>query len=610
MIKNVKKLLFISLFILLMFPSFASINKIEMRNILSNYLNTHAKEKKTLKPKEIGEWYNIIENTLFSLIRRTELYRGHLNLTIYDENEASCKMHPDSSIFINTALLEYIDETLFLSSAGNIRKIKNINIEKERYLAAFLAFEVARFALDIDVLNFISDSSKIRNLSKQNIFLVDEMASILLKVAGYDSTIMIDHLERLKKAKDENLFSFNDDSMQYLNERILKLEEEKETIEKTSEEILNIIFQLNTQKGIMESLQSLELLKASYPSSLYFLRLEAITTHSIYLEQIPNLTPSFIPFLPVAVIGYSYAEKYYITLENKLNASPFISNAQNEEYEKTTNLKFLKNAILLYKEYINTIEDANMKAAYFTLLSISEDEKIKNASLENVNTLINNSESIIEKLNYAISLLNLNEDRKKVNDIFEKAINIINKKTTNEILNSHMFFDERLIFYNYALSLSKDKKQNKKKILSILNILKSKLYAKDENKALIIRGLEIGNTTDEMTKIWGEPSSIVYNYYFERWVYNRLKAIAVISSYSTPPSVMQIILNPHSTVSLKEEIRVGDDRKTFEKEFGKSIYKAGDCEVYFYDNKALHVLYSSSEIVKSISIFQAFKAPL
>ena len=70
---------------------------------------------------------------------------------------------------------------------------------------------------------------------------------------------------------------------------------------------------------------------------------------------------------------------------------------------------------------------------------------------------------------------------------------------------------------------------------------------------------------------------------------------------------MQIILLPYSTVSLKNDVRVGDDRKTFEKTFGKSIYKAADYEIYFYEEKAIHVLYSSGNMVRSIAIFQAFK---
>ena len=71
--------------------------------------------------------------------------------------------------------------------------------------------------------------------------------------------------------------------------------------------------------------------------------------------------------------------------------------------------------------------------------------------------------------------------------------------------------------------------------------------------------------------------------------------------------VMQIILLPYSTVSLKNDVRVNDDRKTLENTFGKSIYKAADYEVYFYEEKAIHVFYSTSGIARSIAIFQAFK---
>ena len=41
---------------------------------------------------EVGEWYNIIDTTLFMLIRRTELFRGTMRLIITDRQNARCMM--------------------------------------------------------------------------------------------------------------------------------------------------------------------------------------------------------------------------------------------------------------------------------------------------------------------------------------------------------------------------------------------------------------------------------------------------------------------------------------------------------------------------------------
>ena len=604
------KKIIISLSILLFsFVTVGAETRLEIRRELVSLARPTIEEslKHRLKNEDVGEWKDIVTDVLFTLLRKTEVYREKQNLYIIEDAEATCAVYPDGSIFINTGLFEYIDEKLFLIISENVRKAKNLNLERELFLAPFIAFEVARFALDIDVNNFVTNGKNIPafSLSADDIFVIDEFASILLRVAGYTNNIMEEHLIRLKNDKAVPSFQKNVS----IAERLNRLALSRQAIEKTSEEISNIIFQLNTQKGIGEGLQSIELLKTSYPSSLYFLRLEAIANHSMYLESLNSSTLSLIPLLPVAVIGYTYAEKYYVNLENKLKSIPFISNDQDEHLK--VSLSLLAKTIFLYEQYNDSIEDFSILSSYFTLLMATNDEKVKTATIEEVKSKMEHKNtSLIEKVNYAIVLLNSGQSIQKAISLLEETYKKIKLKEEENTLYEGIFFDERLVLYDYAIALSKMKKLNKQKINNTITELKSKLYVDRKDVPLVVRGLKIGDTTDELTKVWGEPSSIIYNYYFERWLYNYLKALVVVSSYSTPPLIMQIILLPYSTVSLQNDIRVSDERKTFEKTFGKSVYKACDYEVYFYEDKAVHVLYSSGDVVRSIAIFQAFKQGL
>lgn len=602
------KKIFVVLFIVFNFISysFATKSRLELRRELISLARPTTEEslKHRLKGEDVGEWKDIANDILFTLLRKTEVYRDKQNLHIIEDNEASLAIYPDGSIFINTGLFEYIDEKLFTSIAENVRKAKNLNLEREEFLAPFIAFEVARFALDVDLNNFISrgKNSSPFLLSSEDIFVIDEFASILLKMSGYNSNIMEEHLSRLKN--DGGVASFQ--KIVSIDERLNRLVLSRQAIEKTSEEISNIIFQLNTQRGVGEGLQSIELLKTSYPSSLYFLRLEAIANHSMYLESLSQNSSHFIPLLPVAIIGYSYAEKYYINLENKLKVVPFLSNDQNELLKMNESL--LAKSIFLYEQYNDSIEDFSMLSSYFTLLIATNDEKLKALAIEEVKSKMEKKNtSLIEKTNYAIVLLSAGQSSQKAVSLLEETLKKIDINEEKNILYEGIYFDERLVLYDYAIALSKMKKVNKQKINAIISELKSKLYVSKNDEPLVVRGLKIGDTTDKLTELWGEPSSIIYNYYFERWLYNHLKALVVVSSYSTPPMVMQIILLPYSTVSLKNDVRVNDDRKTLENTFGKSIYKAADYEVYFYEEKAIHVFYSTSGIARSIAIFQAFK---
>ena len=568
-----KKIIIFIFLNILVFGLVGAKSRLEIRRELSSIAQDSVREKS--KNEDVGEWKDIAIDVLFALLRKTEVYRDKQELHILEDKEVSCAMFPDGSVFISTGLFEYIDEILFLTllTSENVRKAKNLNFEREAFLAPFIAFEVARFALDIDVNNFIANKKNIPpfSLSTEDVFVIDEFASILLRVAGYNDNLMEEHLARLSESTSSQSYLLQTNVQLSIGERLNKLVSSRQAIEKTTEEISNILFQMNTQKGMEEGLQSIELLKASYPSSLYFLRLEAIANHSIYLESLNPSTSALIPLLPVAIIGYTYAEKYYVNLENKLKSVPFLSNDQDESLKVSSSI--LAKAIFLYEQYNDCIEDFSMLSSYFTLLSIDKDvvEEVK-AKMERKNT------SLIEKINYAIVLLNSGQNVQKAISLLEEALKKI--KLKENTLYEGIFFDERLVLYDYAIALSKIKKLNK--ITTVVRELKSKLYVDRNDEPLVVRGLKIGNTTDELTKLWGEPSSIIYNYYFERWFYNDLKALVVVSSYATPPLVMQIILLPYSTVSLKNDIRVGDDRKTFEKTFGKATYKACDYEVYFY----------------------------
>lgn len=599
-----KKIIIFIFLNVLVFGLVGAKSRLEIRRELSSIAQDSVREKS--KNEDVGEWKDIAIDVLFALLRKTEVYRDKQELHILEDKEVSCAMFPDGSVFISTGLFEYIDEILFLTllTSENVRKAKNLNLEREAFLAPFIAFEVARFALDIDVNNFIANKKNIPpfSLSTEDIFVIDEFASILLRVAGYNDNLMEEHLARLSESTSSQSYLLQTNVQLSIVERLNKLVSSRQAIEKTTEEISNILFQMNTQKGIKEGLQSIELLKTSYPSSLYFLRLETIANHSIYLESLNPSTSALIPLLPVAIIGYTYAEKYYVNLENKLKSVPFLSNDQDESLKVSSSI--LAKAIFLYEQYNDCIEDFSMLSSYFTLLVATTDERLKNIAIEEVKSKMERKDtSLIEKVNYAIVLLNSGQSTQKAISLLEVTLKKI--KLKENTLYEGIFFDERLVLYDYAIALSKIKKLNK--ITTVVRELKSKLYVDRSDEPLVVRGLKIGNTTDELTKLWGEPSSIIYNYYFERWFYNHLKALVVISSYATPPLVMQIILLPYSTVSLKNDIRVGDDRKTFEKTFGKAIYKACDYEVYFYEDKAIHVFYSTKNIVRSIAIFQAFK---
>ena len=586
---------------------FANVSTLEVRNSIMAKLrdNIEKRRENKLEAKDIGAWHAIIEDVLFALFRRTEVFRGKLDLIICKDNEAVVEVYPNGTVIISSGLLEYIDESIFFSVSDNVRKAKNINLYRELYLASFLSFEISRFALDVDAQNWVSNKgatqSNIREeLKDEDVYKLDEFSAVLMRVAGYQDNLIEEHLERLKNSSGSSYFP---NKIKNIDARLKKLIAKKDGIEKISDELLSIIFQINTQQGADDVMQSLELLQAYYPLSLYFLRLSAIASSSLYIEKCS--TPSLIPLLPAAIIGATYAEAYYAPLEKKIKDTSFSYNEKKVEAQIS---KILQNTLDLYKEYLDKIIEEPLLSSYIALASMSEDKDIRKTGIDRAVFFLEDSTfSIMEKTNYAIALSASPTHIQKSLNILKSILKDDKKQNNEGILTNTYFFDERLIAYNYAIILAKSKDKDKKELEYAMEVLKSKTYAKTSGNSLVIRKLKIGDTTDALTKLWGEPSSIVYNYYFERWIYRHLKTMAVISSYSTPPSVMEIIISPYSTVSLQGGIRAGDDKKTFESQFGSAVYRSGDAYVYFYGNEAIAVFYSSESLIRSISIFKLLK---
>ncbi len=614
-------------------PLGASSSRLDLRDALIKTERQNINEimKKKLQNKAIGEWQAIIDDSLFSLIRRTELYRGKVGVVVYEDDVVALSILPDFSVFISSGLLGYIDEAIFLSLSDNLRRAKNINEERELYLSAFLAFEVARVALDIDVSKYQNTPTlTLRELSQQllpiDFFLIDEMAASLLKIAGYSSNLMVEHLERLKETVDGSFvssYSFDEFLLKNVDARRKRILEEKESIEHLAEEVLSVLFALNSQEALGELVQSIELLETSYPSSLYLLRLKTLTRHSLYLESVARTTKrEFVPFLPTAVLGHTYAKRYYLPLDENIT-EPNSSNVNNSGQCEV----FRQGALSLYREYLETIRDESMASSYLALVgSLLDDEANNDKKKETAQTILAEKDVItastllqdnadlltVEKINYAFftTLLKMNS---KENDVaternafiaFLKSALSTSEENATSCLKKGHFFDERLILYNYIVASSVAHKK-REELNSSITLLKSKSIGTNGKKTLNIRRLKIGASTDELTQQWGEPSSIVYNYYFERWIYNHLKAMAVISSYAENPAVIEIILFSKSPASLQGNIRVGDNRKTLEAQLGSPSYKAGDCDVYFYGRESICTLYSSENIIKSISIFRS-----
>nr|WP_252830128.1 hypothetical protein [Treponema denticola] len=152
--------------------------------------------------ENLGVWQEVLNASLFMLIRNNELYRGRMRLIIEESQIIKCGIYPDGTILISTGLSDYIEARIAENLTASPRRIKNLNIEREKMLSAFLAHAAASFALD-NKLVYFSDprrsGEKNSELLKSYNLTADSFTLILLKLAGYDSNLFYSHLEDLKR---------------------------------------------------------------------------------------------------------------------------------------------------------------------------------------------------------------------------------------------------------------------------------------------------------------------------------------------------------------------------------------------------------------------------
>ncbi|AGT44422.1 hypothetical protein [Treponema pedis] len=600
---------FLCIFILqglCLYPQETGNSIIKLRN---SSMETYRKEiaaasLNEIKAEDIGVWYEVLESSLFMLIRRTELYRGRMRLIIEDSRNAKCKIFPDGTILISTAIFDYIDSKLAESQNVSPRRIKNFNSERENLLASFIAFEAADFALDNKILYLNNPKKNIEpDLLKRYNLQADRFAVIFLKLAGYNANLFYTHLEELKKIQNDTVNSKNFESFftEYFSpqQRIASLLKTSDESEVVADEISSIIeaIQNENENTIEDAKQSILNLSKNYPNNLYIKRLAALVLHkkwSVNAEEKSEI--KLITAYPSAMQNSKTVNNNFHIL-NKESGSLVINQKplQNETAVIPGDINEYDEAVRAYKIYLNSVYESGIASSYSALLFYSPNLKDKATALslaEQAALNENGTESMTAALNYAGILYLLGKDYTKAKTILENILTSAAKKDLL-FLRTGKIIDERIILYNYSIMLfGLSETLKAEKVREKLKIL---IFPLEEYSALPVKKIKLGDSTDDLTEYWGTPSSIKNNYFSEKWKYDFLNAEVTIDTKQSG-TVEKIVILKDSVLSLPNDLRTGESKRNFEAVFGKPLYYAGDTETYFYKANKIQVMYLNDYI--------------
>lgn len=572
-------------------------------------------------PSNLGDWRESIDSTLFMLFRHTELFRGPLRIMIIDDNAIFSRLYPEGIMIISTGLLDYIDLQVFELTVNDPRRARDYANERERMIMPFLAYNVARFALDLDFISFkhsvkeIGLSRAAGNFSlsvlpsKKEIQQTDQFAQVLISLAGYDSRLYGDFLIQMQHYSpiQGNSLSPWFDAQETPANRLIFLE--KNTLQ-TKELIsaFSVLLQtLRTGTAYPDALSAITELRETVPNTIYLSRLEALILHQYWLSSIPaekQVVKTIFPFAsendPSRQPFMKFAKSDWIPNSNK---SGVLLLPRNEELPV-----FYYSALLAYERFLSAQADPSLSSTYAMLLFLGGKESDRALEIaESAARLESQSKSFLARNNYA-SLLFLSGTNTT------EAVRIMNnlsaslggktpiKSSRNTLtLDIGMPADERDLLINHAIMFHST--NDRAGATKIITRLESWEIKKNSVSKISLRGISIGDTTTELINRWGHPESIGYNYYTEIWKYPKLGAEV---SFTQPldgkdPSIARITLYQGSPISPRADIRTGDSREYFEQVFGKPLYRSGDRDVYCAEGTRISVYYLF-ERIRSITV--------
>ena len=552
---------------------------------------------------EVGEWYDIIETSLFMLIRRTELFRGTMRLIITDRKNAYCMMYPDGTFLVSTGLLDYIDSILFMDTSGSARKVRNLNNEREYFFAPITAVCAAQFALSY------YSTAKNTALSSEKVYTVDIMASVLLTIAGYPQGLLETWLERLVSIQSDTatakvFASFSTASVKPAA-RLDQLNGNGDDITHLYEEISGVLFALQNRRGTADARTVLDNLLQLFPQSLYINRLNALVSHQAWLNSLDKRDTEMATILPAAVYDdtsvFTFFQLADFMFEND-------DDEQSDYVSKTMptriNSAIYNQAKKAYSDYLTMIYEAGIASSYAYLLASSPLPHERDTVLsiaEQANLFYTGADDKTARANYAALLFLLRKDYTKAQQLLADCLYASARKTTGKVLFVTTGFpvDERLIRCNYFRILKKlnNKTGAAKERQWLADILKEP----ETVVPIVLRNVSVGDTVDKLLSAWNRPSSIIYNYYSERWFYGLFNTELIVRSKDGDGAVLQISIGFPSSLTLFNEIRTGDSRETFEKICGKAVYRSCDALIYHKQGNLLQVIYGNNK-VRNITI--------
>ena len=587
-----------------------------------------------LSLEETGAWQEIINRASFAVFRGAEVYRGGISIRLTSSESASIRFLPSGVLELSSGLLDFIDDSILGSGNLSSRRLRQLDLERERMIMPFIAAAAGGFASDAEFKAYrrlaassgataarkaVSGSQSIP-LNMEETFAADICASAILYGAG----CFVSYEEWLKKIFVEE--TRNPALKEYIarfpeySKRAAALSRELADPQSGVGQLKQMINSLKTGLNTAGALVAADNLSNRMLGAVYVERLKALLAHRAWEESVAkgsnDAAAAAICMLPFSQPLEGERSARLKVQSERLKGGDelfgILPRAQAEGDARSERL---------YRQAIDSY--ANVEAAYsdFAIQSARAflaAQKATGSALDGIIADAANAalaeagtSSILARTNYARLLYLTGRDAvlalKMMEGIFPQtdavgAAQVPGKEALYSFVSPGFLGDSRvaLLFYAQIASQAGNGGTANKAIDAIIASChtEDELAENEEGSApgenTVLRSTALGDDSDIVEAMWGLPGEIAFNTEAETWTYPETMAETVfvpvprfdaetgLSAGITRMSAA-IAVFAGSPVSFPGDLRCGDGKQAFEEVLGPPAYRADDCFVYFYD---------------------------
>jgi predicted Zn-dependent protease len=548
--------------------------------------------------KEHKNWRHTIDATFQKLKSNSGNTIFESQYSIIKDDAFNAFAFPAGQFIILTGLLDEMDNQI-QKDTGSKSNTPEFERYREIYLAPMLAHELGHFYNRHSFKSYLAKiekkNSKDENEESREFELDADMSGIiLLQRSGYDVkyfTKMLKHLNDIRQ-KDLNAGAKSNTYFQTHpspNERLSKINSEHKDLYAWAAKMEYVFADIQTSRNLENALKELDEALNTYPDNLDFQKARTVALHKIWIESalvedlklksiidLPSFRDNMVfdkkaqksvtKKIPGDRVKFNKALTAYRTLIQENQDPWFVSNFSvllvysPEKQDEANALKLARSSFHAEP----TVQTLNNLAFCHTLAVIEGNSKLSREIFkEMARALVPEVEEFYKgqgRNNEALQLVKDLQKSMKNKEAEEEDISAVILNLAMLDMNSAKG-TVKFYFLNFDSSSKWAEFLSKSTAVSI--------PPKDEGKASLVDGIQIGTTIKELLSLWKEPDrKPKVEDGMEIWYYDKKSS----KVYMRDGIVHQIHLLGEDSPAYGE-IKIGSDKSLVEKELGKKYKK-------------------------------------